>query len=1027
MKLAVILGNWGNTCDRFLSTGYKDHPRKTEMFRKAATPRRRRHEMMRYVGLAILLFTCWQMSVCAEEAAPEKVAAALLGVKRLRPGVCVHLPCGDGRLTALLLDKGRFQVQGLTSDRKQVSAAREYIQSQGLYGAVSVDAHPLKDLPYVDNSVNLLVCEDLPALLKGGMSLRELLRVLAPYGTAFLGAPDQAALELALAGIDRRQVTFPAAPGQWARYVKPYPPEMDEWPQIEYNSAGTATSDDQIVGPPTTVRWIAGGSEERRRLTAVLSAGGRLYHVLDYRSIVARDAFSGVFLWKRNYVTAPWIADGNRFFTTVKGKAVALDAATGDVATTYDMSSLLGYAEGVLFSPSKAIDATTGRTLWERKAAVGFPSLVAGGRIVFLTDARRGNPEMVCVDLRSGVELWRKPSEGKLLKIHQGMIFTYEIVNLPPAMIRGKRRDKQQGRNRAFSLEDGTHLWSAEYVLPGHHGQPHFFFYGKQAWVQTGDIKQTYPQGEAWQSYDVTTGRPGKSIPIGPKLFYRCYPHRATARYILAGCLYFFDPNAGSIKAYHGSRAACGVGNIPANGLLYHFPNKCICLSQVQGIPALAAEPVDARREQLLAGSHSVEKGMVYGSVSTEARGPSGWPTYRGGPSRRGISTETIPGRLTLKWRVKPAVQLSAPVVSGNVLLVTVLRSHQLLALDAATGKEKWRFTTGGPSDTPPTVVGDLVVLGAADGWVYALRLTDGALAWRFRAAPADRRLPVGGGFESSWPVHGSVLVDEGTAYVAAGRHSDLDGGIYVHALDIKTGAPRWRRRILRKGQPVPAALPELTTATNSVMSIHDGVLTMDTWRIDAKSGDMKEVMVGKMLRCNGWNSGALWGGPHGFLEDNSLKAFTSGHGNSDWTWGSIRADALATDGQRAYGFLTNEVRGKGPGRRYRIVSEVFCAKPTSSAKGWSDHMPKDATVWKVALPGGVIPAAVILAGKTVVVGCRTNGDSPGLLLLLSAIDGEERGRVAISSPPAWDGLAVSGGSLFVTGTDGALLCLGRK
>jgi xylose isomerase len=36
MRLAVILGNLGNTCDRFLSSGYKDQPSKAEMIAKAA-------------------------------------------------------------------------------------------------------------------------------------------------------------------------------------------------------------------------------------------------------------------------------------------------------------------------------------------------------------------------------------------------------------------------------------------------------------------------------------------------------------------------------------------------------------------------------------------------------------------------------------------------------------------------------------------------------------------------------------------------------------------------------------------------------------------------------------------------------------------------------------------------------------------------------------------------------------------------------------------------------------------------------
>ena len=36
-KYSAILGNLGNTCDRFLSSGYKDQPSKTEMMKKAAS------------------------------------------------------------------------------------------------------------------------------------------------------------------------------------------------------------------------------------------------------------------------------------------------------------------------------------------------------------------------------------------------------------------------------------------------------------------------------------------------------------------------------------------------------------------------------------------------------------------------------------------------------------------------------------------------------------------------------------------------------------------------------------------------------------------------------------------------------------------------------------------------------------------------------------------------------------------------------------------------------------------------------
>ena len=84
-------------------------------------------------------------------------------------------------------------------------------------------------------------------------------------------------------------------------------------------------------------------------------------------------------------------------------------------------------------------------------------------------------------------------------------------------------------------------------------------------------------------------------------------------------------------------------------------------------------------------------------------------------------------------------------------------------------------------------------LFGSADGYVYALRADDGALAWRFRAAPVDQRMMAWEQIESAWPVHGSVLVredDNGQAivYCTAGRSIYLDGGIRFLRLDAATG-----------------------------------------------------------------------------------------------------------------------------------------------------------------------------------------------------------------------------------------------
>jgi hypothetical protein len=65
--------------------------------------------------------------------------------------------------------------------------------------------------------------------------------------------------------------------------------------------------------------------------------------------------------------------------------------------------------------------------------------------------------------------------------------------------------------------------------------------------------------------------------------------------------------------------------------------------------------------------------------------------------------------------------------------------------------------------------------------------LSDGELIWQFLAARGHRRIVFAGQVESAWPVPG-VLVHDGKAYFAAGRHNQLDGGLHVWCLDPATG-----------------------------------------------------------------------------------------------------------------------------------------------------------------------------------------------------------------------------------------------
>ncbi|MHC4705156.1 MAG: methyltransferase domain-containing protein, partial [Planctomycetota bacterium] len=96
---------------------------------------------MRRTSLFFAMFVCL---VAALLAAPtvqaqriEQEARRILDTTGVKGGVVIHIGCGDGRLTAALRAGDSYIVQGLDADPENVRAAREHINSLGLYGKVT--------------------------------------------------------------------------------------------------------------------------------------------------------------------------------------------------------------------------------------------------------------------------------------------------------------------------------------------------------------------------------------------------------------------------------------------------------------------------------------------------------------------------------------------------------------------------------------------------------------------------------------------------------------------------------------------------------------------------------------------------------------------------------------------------------------------------------------------------------------------------------------------------------------------------
>jgi SAM-dependent methyltransferase len=213
-------------------------------------------------------------------------AAQILESAGIRGGLIVHLGCGTGELASALRAGDRYLVHGLDADPQNVEAARKQIRSHGRYGPVSVAGIRGATLPYADNTVNVIVSEG-PTTIPAG----EIRRVLTPLGAAL---------------IDGKKT------------VKPWPADIDEWTHFLHEADNNPVARDTQVGPPKHLQWVAGplwarSHEIHPSIVGMVSAGGRMFYLHDAGPIgvfdetfpnrwvlIARDAFNGTLLWKRD-------------------------------------------------------------------------------------------------------------------------------------------------------------------------------------------------------------------------------------------------------------------------------------------------------------------------------------------------------------------------------------------------------------------------------------------------------------------------------------------------------------------------------------------------------------------------------------------------------------------------------------------------------------------------------------------------------------------------------------------------------
>ena len=787
------------------------------------------------VPVVLIAGLCLGASHARARADAAATAREVLGAAGTRGGLIVHVGCGDGRLTAALRANDSYIVHGLDLPDRQAGAAganvaraRETVGKLGLYGSVSIDRLAGERLPYIDNLVNLVVAEDL-----GPVPMSEVMRVLCPGGAACVMRGGRWV---------RTVKPRPAEIDEWTHYM-----HDSTGNAVSNDTVVGPPRRLQWVGSP---RWSR-HHEHMSSVSALVSSGGRIFYVLDEGSrasiqlpakwkLIARDAFNGTVLWKRDiplwythlyplksgpaFLARRLIAVGDRVYATLglDQPLVALDAATGRTIRTYEAGKATEEvicSNGVLFllvnaeplEPDRytwkdpvcwneggrvakerpwdrtkrtvlAVEAETGRTLWTAESSVAPLTMSADDRHVAFHDGEK----LICLDRKTGKRKWA--SEPIRMRLPLPTSYAPTLVLSGDVVLFAGGDRKMTG----LDAETGKELWTGKHHKAGHQSPEDLLVIDGLAW--TGRMAGR-PADNMWTGYNVKTGKVEREFKpdIDSYWFHhRCHRSKATTNYIMPSRtgIEYVDWRSGKWDRNHWVRGACVYGVMPCNGLTYAPQHPCACYieTKLNGFNALAA----AAKEPLAkpAESARLQKGPAYAKPNPQApiRNPADWPTYRHDAARSGRAGTPVPPTLAAAWQAEIGGRLSTVVVAGGTCFVAAIDAHTVHALDAATGKEKWRFTAGGRVDSPPTIHNGCAIFGSADGYVYCLRASDGELAWRYLAAPADLRHMAFEQVESVWPVHGSVLVREGQVYCVAGRSMFLDGGMRLCRIDAATG-----------------------------------------------------------------------------------------------------------------------------------------------------------------------------------------------------------------------------------------------
>jgi outer membrane protein assembly factor BamB len=536
----------------------------------------------------------------------------------------------------------------------------------------------------------------------------------------------------------------------------------------------------------------------------------------------------------------------------------------------------------------------------------------------------------------------------------------------------------------------------------------------------------------------------------------------------------YIDVKEGKAYSNHFVRGACQYGILPANGYVYTTPHACNCYiyAKLSGYVAMAGRRYTVPDVP----DNVLEKGPAYAEQPHVVQSPvsslqsSSWPTYRYDNSRSSAVATSVRDAMTPSWELNLKGNLTPPVSVGGLLYVARRDTHSLFAIDVDSGKVTWRFIAGGEIDSPPTIHSGLALFGCADGWVYCLDAGNGELVWRFRAAHNDQRIVSYGQLKSVWPVTGNILVLDGVAYFAAGRTSYMDGGIFLYKLDAKTGERLAVHRIYDRDpktdlefsdveniRQLEGALPDILSSDGESIFLRHRRFDLDLME---QPQDVPHLFSSVGFLDDDWWHRSFW--------QFGTTVF-SGFGGWGKTGNStISGQLLSFDDTNVYGFghkvYGNKIYHGLPTKygHYRLFSMPKSNVEISRIKMAEEIPPEKRReylairkkpfefAWEQRIK--ILARAMVLADDKLVIAGPPDviADEPlepapynlerilnkmeeqnevfsgkhhGVLMVVSANDGEIISEQKLQSPPVFNGMIVAGGRLFIADAKGNVIC----